>query len=100
MSRLIEIKCLEHIYPDKTRIELCGIEFTVNKGEKVALLGPNGGGKTTLIKHILGTLTPSSGQVSVFGINPAKDFDKILSEKFGIELLIVILRCNYGNYKN
>jgi len=85
MNRLIEIKCLEHIYPDKTKIEICGIEFVVNKGEKVALLGPNGGGKTTLIKHILGTLTPSSGQVSVFGFNPAKDFAKI-RHKLGVVL--------------
>jgi ABC-type multidrug transport system ATPase subunit len=52
---------------------MCGIEFIVNQGEKVALLGPNGGGKTTLIRHILGVLTPSHGTIKVFGVNPAVD---------------------------
>lgn len=85
MNKLVEIKCLEHVYPDKTKVEICGIEFIVNKGEKVAILGPNGGGKTTLIKHILGTLVPSAGQVSVFGYNPAKDFSKI-RHKLGVVL--------------
>jgi cobalt/nickel transport system ATP-binding protein len=85
MSKIIEISCIDHIYPDKTRVEICGIEFTVNKGEKVALLGPNGGGKTTLIKHILGILTPKHGVVKVFGLNPVKDFDKI-REKMGVVL--------------
>ncbi|OGI21472.1 MAG: hypothetical protein A2287_02405 [Candidatus Melainabacteria bacterium RIFOXYA12_FULL_32_12] len=85
MSRIVEISCFKHIYPDKTKIELCGIEFVVNKGEKVAVLGPNGGGKTTLIRHILGILTPSHGQISVFGVNPAKDYDKI-RERIGVVL--------------
>ncbi|OGI00837.1 MAG: hypothetical protein A2104_05475 [Candidatus Melainabacteria bacterium GWF2_32_7] len=85
MSRIVEISCFEHIYPDKTKVELCGIEFVVNKGEKVAVLGPNGGGKTTLIRHILGILTPSHGQISVFGVNPAKDYDKI-RERIGVVL--------------
>jgi cobalt/nickel transport system ATP-binding protein len=85
MDKIIEISCFEHIYPDKTKIELCGIEFVVNKGEKVAILGPNGGGKTTLIKHILGILTPSHGQIRVFGVDPAKEFKKI-RKRMGIVL--------------
>ena len=85
MEKIIEISCFEHIYPDKTKIELCGIEFTVCKGEKVALLGPSGGGKTTLIKHILGLLTPSTGQIKVFGIDPYKDYDKI-RQRIGVVL--------------
>jgi cobalt/nickel transport system ATP-binding protein len=85
MDKIVEISCLEHIYPDKTKVELCGIEFTVNKGEKVAVLGPNGGGKTTLIKHMLGMLSPSQGQIRVFGVDPAKDFDKI-RQRMGVVL--------------
>lgn len=85
MENIIEISCLEHIYPDKTKVELCGIDFTVDKGEKVALLGPNGSGKTTLIKHILGLLSPSKGRVRVFGVEPAKDFDNIRS-RIGVVL--------------
>ncbi|MEI7474265.1 MAG: energy-coupling factor ABC transporter ATP-binding protein [bacterium] len=83
MEKIIEISCLEHIYPDKTVIELCGLEFTVEKGEKVALLGPNGGGKTTLIKHITGLLSSKTGNIKVFGVDPSKDFGKI-RHKIGV----------------
>ena len=85
MEKIIEISCFEHVYPDKTKIELCGIEFTVCKGEKVALLGPSGGGKTTLIKHILGLLTPSHGEIRVFGVDPYKEYDKI-KQRIGVVL--------------
>jgi len=85
MDKIVEISCFKHIYPDKTRIELCGIEFVVNRGEKIAVLGPNGGGKTTLIRHILGLLTPSHGEIKVFGVNPATDYDKI-RERIGVVL--------------
>jgi len=50
-----------------TRTALAGVTFTVSRGEIFALLGPNGGGKTTLFK-ILSTLMPAtSGDVQVFG---------------------------------
>lgn len=77
MEKIVDVNCLEHIYPDKTKVELCGLEFTVKKGEKVAVLGSNGAGKTTLLKHILGLLKPSQGEVKVFGLNPHDDFEKI-----------------------
>lgn len=83
MEKIIEISCLEHIYPDKTTVEICGLEFTVEKGEKVAILGPNGGGKTTLIKHITGLLSSKKGNVKVFGVDPSKEFHKI-RHKIGI----------------
>ena len=46
------------------------ISFTLNKGEILGLLGPNGAGKTTIIQMLLGTLTPTAGNISYFG----KDF--------------------------
>lgn len=50
-----------------TRAALAGVTFTVGRGELFALLGPNGGGKTTLFK-ILSTLLPAtSGEAQVFG---------------------------------
>ena len=85
MEKIIEISCFEHVYPDKTKIELCGIEFIVCKGEKVALLGPSGGGKTTLIKHVLGLLTPSHGEIRVFGVDPYKEYNKI-KKRIGVVL--------------
>lgn len=85
MDRIIEVKCIEHVYNDNTTVELCGIDFIVNRGEKVAILGPNGGGKTTLIKHILGLLKPNKGLITVFGCDPNKEFNKI-RQRIGVVL--------------
>jgi len=41
------------------------ISVTINRGEKIGLVGPNGSGKTTLFSIILGELEPSSGKVSI-----------------------------------
>ncbi len=43
------------------------ISFTIEEGDYVAVLGPNGGGKSTLLKIILGLLDPEQGSVRVFG---------------------------------
>ena len=46
------------------------ISFSVKRGKFVAVIGPNGGGKTTLLKVLLGLLKPSKGEVKVFEMNP------------------------------
>ena len=43
------------------------VNFTVHKGDIVAILGPNGAGKTTLVKHALGLLKPTAGKVILEG---------------------------------
>jgi zinc transport system ATP-binding protein len=48
------------------------IDFTVMPGDYVAVVGPNGGGKTTLIKLILGVLSPQEGTIHVCGESPRK----------------------------
>ena len=47
------------------------VTLRVAAGEQVCMVGPNGGGKTTLVKLILGLLTPNRGRVKVFGHPPA-----------------------------
>jgi ABC-type Mn2+/Zn2+ transport system ATPase subunit len=44
-----------------------GVSFEVDSGQRVALLGPNGGGKTTLLRALLGELRPMRGTVEVHG---------------------------------
>ena len=48
-----------------SRVVLRGVDFRVEPGARIGVLGPNGGGKTTLFKVLLGELTPVSGSVRV-----------------------------------
>jgi cobalt/nickel transport system ATP-binding protein len=76
-QRVVEIDCITHIYPDMTKVQICGLEFVVKQGERVSILGANGSGKTTLLKHLVGILVPRDGTVKVFGLDPGKDYSKI-----------------------
>lgn len=55
-----------------------GIDLTVQPGEKIAFLGPNGAGKSTTIKMLTGILSPTSGEISVLGMDPQKDRKKLV----------------------
>jgi len=85
METLVTVSCLKHIYPDTTEIHMCGLDFVVNRGERVAILGGNGSGKTTLLYHVLGLLAPDEGRVSVFGVNPSIQYNTI-RERIGVLL--------------
>ena len=82
---VVRVSCLKHIYPDTTEIHMCGLDFVVNRGERVVVLGGNGSGKTTLLYHILGLLSPDEGKVTVFGINPADKYSTV-RERIGVLL--------------
>jgi cobalt/nickel transport system ATP-binding protein len=82
-ERVVELDCITHIYPDMTKVQICGLEFIVNSGERVGILGANGCGKTTLIKHLLGILMPKEGSVRVFGLDPVNEYSKI-RERIGV----------------
>jgi len=81
----VRVSCVRHVYADRTQVHLCGLDFVVQKGQRVVILGPNGSGKSTLLYHILGLLEPNEGDVSVFGVNPARSFNKI-RERVGVVL--------------
>lgn len=49
---------------------LKGVSFDVEEGEYIGIIGPNGGGKSTLLKLILGFLEPKKGEIRVFGKPP------------------------------
>jgi len=59
------------VHYDGTPI-LEGVNLSIEEGDFLAIIGPNGGGKTTLLKVILGLITPSQGKVSVLGRLPRR----------------------------
>lgn len=66
------------------------VNISVNRGEIFGLLGPNGSGKTTTIRMLLGLLQPSSGSVEVLGMGVDREADKIrprvgyMSQRFSL----------------
>lgn len=62
---VISVRHLWAGYEHETVLE--DISFSVHEGDFVGLMGPNGGGKTTLLKVLLGLLAPTQGQVRILG---------------------------------
>ena len=65
----IEFKNVSFTYPDTTKGSLDRINFVIQPGEKVGIIGRNGSGKTTLQKIILGLYSPTEGSVLIDGID-------------------------------
>ncbi len=73
--------------------------FEITSGEFIGIIGPNGGGKTTLLKLIMGFLESSSGTVKLFGGSPRDQRDKIayvpqnlrFDKKFPISVFELVL---------
>jgi zinc transport system ATP-binding protein len=70
MNNALEINNLFFSYNEMSILE--DISLTIAKGSYTAILGPNGGGKTTLLKIILSILKPQKGDIKVLGSNPYK----------------------------
>ncbi|AWR98350.1 ATP-binding cassette domain-containing protein [Acidianus sulfidivorans JP7] len=63
-------RCIWKTYGKITANE--DISFEINSGEFVTFLGPNGGGKTTLMRQIYGELFPDKGEIKIMGLKPQK----------------------------
>lgn len=77
MMSLVEFKNLSKNYG--TKQALINVDITFEKGKIYGLLGPNGSGKTTMIKIINDLLQPSSGEILINGKEPGIESKKIIS---------------------
>ena len=68
---MIQVENLSHQYGD--RVALSGISFTVRKGEIFGVLGPNGGGKSTLFRILSTMMVPTGGRAVIAGHDVARD---------------------------
>lgn len=78
---LIEVSDIVFGYDQKEPV-LKNISFTVEKGQFIGIIGPNGGGKSTLLKLLLGLLTPWSGTIKIDGKSPPTTFMAYVPQVF------------------
>jgi ABC-2 type transport system ATP-binding protein len=75
---LLEVRHLSKRYGPVIAVD--DVSFSIERGEILGLLGPNGAGKTTTIHMLLGLITPSGGEVRVFGRNFVEHREEILQQ--------------------
>ncbi len=81
------------------------VNLTINEKEFVWVVGPNGGGKTTLLKLVLGLLRPTRGMVRVFGQSPERARPRLgympqqvqLDPLFPVDVMGIVLMGRLGN---
>jgi len=69
-QHVVVLKDVFFAYNSSTVLE--NVNLTIKEGEFASIVGPNGGGKSTLLKLLLGLLHPNSGELQVFGKPPEK----------------------------
>jgi ABC-2 type transport system ATP-binding protein len=71
---IVEFKHVEKCF--KSLVALQDVSFTLKPGEIFGLIGPNGSGKTTAVRLMLGFYTPTNGTVRIFGNDPSTEFHR------------------------
>lgn len=90
MSAIIEVKHLSHSYSVGTPFEhkaVVDMNFTVEKGEFLAIIGHTGSGKSTLLQHLNGLLKPTQGQILLDGEDLHKDKQTTRAARFRVGLV-------------
>jgi ABC-type multidrug transport system fused ATPase/permease subunit len=72
----IKISSVSFTYPGQELPTLRTVDLNVTRGQSIAIVGPSGAGKTTLVDVLLGLLEPSEGEVLISGVAPRKAIEK------------------------
>lgn len=89
-ERAIELRGVVKRFPDMEKPAVASLTVTLNAGGVIGLAGPDGAGKTTLMRMLAGLLRPSEGEVRVAGLDPIQDSGELHSllgympQKFGL----------------
>jgi zinc transport system ATP-binding protein len=103
---MIDLHNLSFSYPNSPSV-LENINLSIEQGEFLGIVGPNGGGKTTLLKLILGLLKPTQGTILIKGLSPIKGRERIgyvpqfanFSRDYPISVMQAILLGRLGKTK-
>ena len=90
MAPILEVKNLTHTYSAGTPFEHKAIDnmnFTVERGEFIGIIGHTGSGKSTLMQHLNGLLKPTSGQVLLDGVDIHHDKKFTRQARFRVGLV-------------
>jgi len=68
----VKLRDIQFNYPGNGSSAISNVTLQVGRGDVVALVGPSGAGKTTLVDLILGVLTPTAGEVTISDVPPAE----------------------------
>lgn len=80
---ILKVENLSVKYKDVIAVN--DVSFTVKKNEVIGIIGANGAGKTSLVEAIEGLRTPSSGKISILGLNPQEDRVSLYNQ-IGVQL--------------
>ena len=94
-NNLINVVNLVKNFDEQSVIK--NISFNVKKNSIVGILGKNGAGKTTLLGMLLGLITPTKGDIYIFGKNLKLNKKEITN---GIQLFYLLLKIKYANSKS
>jgi ABC-type bacteriocin/lantibiotic exporter with double-glycine peptidase domain len=72
----ITLRNVSFRYPDEIKDAISNVSLEIFPGQQIALVGPSGAGKTTLVDIFLGLLTPSAGEVEISGMEATAAFKK------------------------